>query len=198
MNIFLDGVPADFTEENKVTTVKECYESLFAYCHDKKRAIHKAKINEKLVVLTDIPEYYDVALKDIERLEFFTIDQTDLFGRFVVTGKNLVDIAKKLEDISRFINEGDYLDALTTLKNVVELTHYLFFYHRFLALFGLPMQYPVGDSNLLEYKEKIDPLLYSILDAYQAKDTVEFSDLVEYELAPIIKELGEGLQELRI
>ena len=196
MAVFLDGVPAIPEEERDDATVQMCFETLFAYCHKRKRAIEKVKINGRDVNIEEFPKYYDVYLKDIARLEFFTMNQTDLFARFVELGKKFVKIAEDLESVSTLINAGDDADALTVVRDVSVMTHDLLLYHRYLALFGLPLQYPVGDSNILEYKDKINPLLGKILDAFQAKDTVEFSDLAEYELAPLIRELGENLQNL--
>ena len=198
MAVFLDGIPIINEEGKEDTTVQVCFETLFAYCCEEKRAIDKAVIDGKQVNIQALSQYYNICLKDIERIEFFTIDKAELFEKLVKFGKDFVEIAEELENVGTLINEGKDLDALMVLKTASELTHNLLFYHRYFALFDLPLQYPVGDSNILEYKDKINPLFTKILDAFQAKDTVEFSDLAEYELAPIIRELGEGLQDLTL
>ena len=195
MAVFLDGVPA-ISDEDDNATVQMCYESLFAYCYEKKIAIETTKINGNEVNIEELRKYFDVHLKDIESLEFFTMNQVDLFERFIKFGEQFIEEAEKLENISTLINAGHVSDALAIVKDVSFTMHNLLRYHRYFALFDLPLQYPVGDSNILEYKDKINPLLSQLLDAFQAKDTVEFSDLAEYELAPIIRELGEGLEEL--
>ena len=198
MAVFLDGIPAIPEKESDDATFQMCYETLFAFSYNKKRAIEKAKIDGKMVGIGDFPKYYDVYLKDIATLEFFTINKDDLTERMSYIGKKLIEESKNLEQISALVNAGHDEDALMIVRNVSVMTHDLLLYHRYFAIFGLPIQYPIGDSNMIEYKDKINSLLRQILDAIDAKDTVEFSDLAEYELAPIIKELGENLQDLSL
>jgi len=196
MAVFLDGVPAVTEDENDETTIQMCYETLFAYCYEQKRAIDTIVIDGESVDIGSFSKYYNVKLKDIKRLDFLTIDQAGLFAKLVNLGKGFVEVADRLETISSLMNSGKDDEAVMILQTASVMTHYLLMTHRFFDLFELPLQYPVGDSNIVEYKEKINPLLNALIDAYQAKDIVEFSDLAEYELAPVLRELGEGLQNL--
>ncbi len=196
MAVFLDGNPIIDEKEDDKETVQMCYEVLFAHCYEKKRAIEKAKIDGKVIGIQEFPKYYNVPLKEIKSLEFFTIDEVDLFRKLVYLGERFAQEAGKLEEISTLINAGHDGEALTIVSDISVIMHDLLLYHRYFALFGLSLQYPIGDSNILEYKDKINSLLTNLLDAFQAKDTVEFSDLAEYELAPLIRELGENLQNL--
>lgn len=47
-----------------------------------------------------------------------------------------------------------------------------------------------------EYQKKITEFLDAVLSAFEKKDTIEVSDIAEYELAPLVKELGSGLLSL--
>ena len=179
MAVFLDGIPAIPEKENDDATVQMCFETIFAYCYKRNKAIDRMIIDGNSVSLEEFSKYYNLFLKDIERLEFLTIDQAGLFSKLITLGKKFVEVAEELENISTLINAGKDADALMIVRNVSVMTHELLISHRFFALFSLPLQYPVGDSNILEYKDKINPLLSKLLDAFQAKDTVEFSDLAE-------------------
>ena len=63
-------------------------------------------------------------------------------------------------------------------------------------LLDIPMEYPVAGKAILEYKNEINSLLKSVVDAFEKKDVVEASDIAEYELSPLLSSLGNGLIEL--
>ena len=50
-----------------------------------------------------------------------------------------------------------------------------------------------GEKKLSEYQKEISSNLDAIINAIENTDTVEISDLAEYELAPLVKELGNSL-----
>ena len=51
--------------------------------------------------------------------------------------------------------------------------------------------------TIREYQSEISSNLDSIIHAIEDTDTVEISDIAEYELAPIVKKLGNGLLSIK-
>jgi hypothetical protein len=53
-----------------------------------------------------------------------------------------------------------------------------------------------GDTNLQVFYQELNGILSELLEAFEAKDSVLIGDLMEYEIAPRLKQLRSILKEL--
>ena len=63
---------------------------------------------------------------------------------------------------------------------------------------GISGNQKFGEKTIFEYHSELLDKLNIVLAAIENKDTVEISDIAEYELAPLVKALGNGLLSITV
>lgn len=196
MAVFLDGAYVNDESGTENVTVEMSFSTLFNFCQEKGRAIDRFILDGEEFTSDKIVKFFKKELDDIEKLEFFTIDRTELFKHLRDLGLAFSFLADELENISTLMNAGRERDAFAVINRVATFMYDLFHSHSLFIVFGIPLEKPVGKCHISEYRSKINQLLRTVIDAFVAKDVVEFSDVAEYELAPLVRELGQGLKDI--
>lgn len=193
MAVFLDEVEVENEDKNYEPTLKTVFAELFDVAQKASRAIFKFAVDGKEYYIDVIQDFFDTKVKTIQKLEFFSITQKELFVKMSALGSSLISMTKKLEKFSLLLNEGKDLEALEVLQELSVIIHHLFLYHSLFIVFEIPMEYDLNGKSLTAYRDEIHQMLRAIMDAFKAKDIVEASDIAEYELAPVIENLGQSL-----
>lgn len=203
MKILLDGTHLLFEdkcgnleEKNEAPSFGILFSSIFELCQSKKRAIDKVIIDGEQLELTELKNILEIKIDKFDCVEFFSVNKEELFEKLKNMGIEFINIAKQFEDFSMLLNEGKDIAVLNILQTVSLLVRHLFLFHSLFMLLDIPMEYPVAGKAILEYKNEINSLLKSVVDAFEKKDVVEASDIAEYELSPLLSSLGNGLIEL--
>ena len=62
----------------------------------------------------------------------------------------------------------------------------------------LPADIQIEEKPLTEYQKEITALLQDIVTSIEEKDIIQVGDLAEYELAPLVKTLVNGVSSFLI
>jgi len=196
MAVFLDGIEVESEDKNYEPTFKVIFTALFDLTKKNDRAIFKFAIDEKEYYIDVIQDFFDIKEKDVGKIEFFTLTRKELFVKMSSLGSSFTLMSTELEKFSLMLNEGKDLEALGVLRELSVIMHRLFLCHSLFIVFDIPMEYNLGGKSLTVYREEIHNMLRAIMDAFKAKDIVEASDIAEYELAPVIENLGQSLTQI--
>jgi|GEM_PF-5717320 len=196
MAVFLDKIEVENEDKEYEATMKAIFATLFDFAKKNNRAIFKFAIDGKEYYIDVIQDFFDLKEKEVKKLEFFTLTKEELFVKMSALGSSLTLMTKKLESFSLLLNEGKDLETLEVLREISIIMHRLFLCHSLFIVFNIPMEYDLNGKSLTVYRDEINAMLRTILDAFKAKDIVEMADIAEYELAPLIENLGQSLTRI--
>ena len=112
--------------------------------------------------------------------------------------QELLSTAEAFEQIPVFMQTGKDGDALSLLEIFSQKLNNLY---RSLLLYDiteLPADIQIEEKPLTEYQKEITALLQDIVTSIEEKDIIQVGDLAEYELAPLVKTLVNGVSSFLI
>ena len=195
MTITLNGNNLDFQLENE-KTVGEALGKIEEACRKEKSTITEVRVNGKTLSAKELDTLFQKDTEDTIDIELFTIGSADIKLYLKELAGNLIEDAEALETVPVKMQTGKDGEVLSLIENFsVNLAN---FYNiaKLFDLAEIPQDLKFGDKPMSEYQKKITEFLDAVLSAFEKKDTIEVSDIAEYELAPLVKELGSGLLSL--
>lgn len=195
MNIFLDSARVDFKDVPEDVTVGNVFNVLFNFLHSEERAIFKTIIDGKEIPFDELKDVFSKDINEFERLDFFTVNKEELYAKFKDLGDPFIEIASSLSSLSTLLNEGKGKQMLDTLQELPKMMHRLLTLYMLLPLFDVSPDSKFGEKSIKEYRREINPLITTVIEAFVREDTVEATDVAEYELSPLVETLGKALKE---
>jgi len=195
MNVFLDSVMVSFEDAPEKLTVGGVFTVIFNFLKSKGRAIFKTIVDGKDIQFDEIGDIIDSETGDFERIDFFTVNKEELLEKLKVLGDSFIEIAGTLTSLSVLLNEGKGKQMLETLEELPKMMHKLISLYVLLPLLDIPPETKFGEKSIHGYRDEINPLIVTVLDAFVKNDIVEATDVAEYELSPLVESLGKGLKE---
>lgn len=192
MKIILNGCGLDYSLENE-KTIGEVLGSLEQLCRGQNATIASIKTAGNEIPPEELDKIFALPVETDIVLELFTADGNYVRNCLLSLGENFISISKELEDIALKIQTGKDGEALETAQKFSTALRDLY---RCFALFdiaGISLDFKPGGKTIPEYMQEISPLLESFVAGFEQNDSVEVSDIAEYELSPLAKALGNGL-----
>lgn len=165
------------------------------FLHSKGRAIFKTIVDGKEIPFDEIRHIMDNETDEFERIDFFTVNKEELFEKLKNLGDSFIEIAGTLCSLSVLLNEGKAEQMLKTLENLPKMMHKLLSLYVLLPVLDIPHDAKFGEKSIMGYQKEINPLITTVLNAFVRNDTVDATDVAEYELSPLVESLGKGLKE---
>ena len=197
MKIKLNGSDFDFQIENEVT-VGEVLGKVEEACGQQKSTIIEVCLNGKTLKADELDFLFAKSVKEDLTVELFTINKDGIRLYLKDLAKNFIGNAEDLEKVPVKMQTGKDGEVISLIENFsVNLTH-LYNTIKLFDVADIPQDYKFGDKTIVEYQKQISEFLDIIISALENKDTIEVSDIAEYELSPLVKDLGNGLLSLDI
>ena len=192
MNIKLNEKELDLEFDTEVT-IGDVLGNIEAACREKKNTITQVYADGKALTINELDELFQKPIQKDLNIELFTTSGNDVREFLKELGKEFIKDAEKIEGIHLQVQTGNSTDVL---KVIEEFSLNLTKFYETAKLFDIAditEDFTFGEKTLREYQKEISSNLDAIINAIENTDTVEISDLAEYELAPLVKELGNGL-----
>lgn len=195
MNITLNGNRLDFQLENE-KTVGEVLGKIEEACRKEKSTINEVRVNGKAVSAEELDVLFQKDAQDPADIELFTIGGEDIRLYLKELAGSFIENAEALESVPVKMQTGKDGEVLSLIENFSVNLANLYNTVKLFDLAEIPQDLKFGDMPFTEYQKKIAEFLDAAISAFENKDTIEVSDIAEYELAPLVKELGNCLSAL--
>ena len=166
----------------------------------KDRVVWSVKLNGKNYSEIVPHDSQGIIIDDIRSLEIDTMDRTEIVQDFLRNGGNMVEIlyesAKKISGIFRKADEKEankhYAEFIDLYRN--------FFYMLQQSVDTLGIDFDTTDINGSSVNERLmsqQKLFDHMIHIQEQEDWIILADLLEYELAPILREFGGIFQTFK-
>ncbi len=196
MNIKLNDQNLDFQLESE-KTMGDVLGGIEEKCQAEKMTVIEVKVDGKLLYPKDLDSFFQEPVENDFKIELFTMSGNDVKNMLKKIGENFVSLAENLESIPVKMQSGEDDSALKILEDFSLNLQDLYTMVKFFDLAEIDTKHKFGDKDLSEYQEEISELLETLIKAFENKDTIEISDISEYELSPLAKTLGNSLLSLQ-
>ena len=110
--------------------------------------------------------------------------------------QELSDYAKDFEQIPVYMQTGKDVQALKLLEAFSEKLKELYRSLLLSDVTDIPIDIQIEEKSVHEYQKEIIALLHDIVSSIEEKDIIQVGDLAEYELAPLVKTLINGVSSI--
>ncbi|MGP1444199.1 MAG: hypothetical protein ACTTI6_04590 [Treponema sp.] len=126
-------------------------------------------------------------------IELSTVSGADIRSYMRSLAQELLATAAALEQIPVYMQTGKDTQVLALLESLSQKLNE--FYRALLLsdITGLPADISIEGKLLAEYQKEITAFLQDIVTGIEEKDIILVGDLAEYELAPLVKALINGV-----
>ncbi len=192
MNIKLNNQDLDFDLENE-QTMGDILGNIEESCQKEKMTVIQVKVDGKALTASDLDSFFKESIENDFNIELTAISSHDIKATLKDIGDKFIKLSDELESIPVKIQSGEDDAVIKIIENFSLNIQDLYTTAQFFDLIDLDINHKFGEKNLNEYQEEISEKLQIILEAFENNDSIEISDISEYELSPLAKDLGNGL-----
>ncbi len=197
MKIKLDGKDFAFKLEDE-HLIGEVLGKIEEACKAEKCTVTQVHINGKNIAPEELDTLFKKSADEDITLELFTINGMEVKNMMKEMGKKFIKNAEEMESIPIKIQNGKDAEAVSLIENFTVNLHDFYSAVKLLDIADIPETEKFGEKTIPEYHKELFDMLNNILAAIQNKDSVEISDIAEYELSPLVKNLGNGLLSIEV
>ena len=196
MNIKLNGQEIELKLENEIT-IGDVLGNIEQECRNQKNTITQVCVNGKELTLSELDELFEAPHKMDINIELFTTSGDDIRNLLKGLGDEFIKNSEEIEKIPIKVQTGSDVEVIKTIETFSVNLAKLYETAKLFDIADIPEDLKLGEMTIREYQSEISSNLDSIIHAIEDTDTVEISDIAEYELAPIVKKLGNGLLSIK-
>lgn len=195
MKIKLNGNDFEFQLETE-KKIGEVLGKIEQSCKEEKATITKVKVNEKTLTTAEIEALFERSVNDDICLELFTTTGAEIKKSIEELSSDFFQHAEKLQEIPMHIQNNEHSEVIFIVEKFAETLQQFYSLTQLLDITDIPFDKKFGEKTISQYHKEIFSVLNNMLDAIAKNDTVDISDIAEYELSPLVKDLGNGLLSL--
>ncbi len=192
MNIKLNNEELDFKLEDE-KTMGAVLGEIEKQCQEKKQSVTEIKVDGKSLTAKELDNFFLKPVTEDCNLELFTIGGQDIKNMLEEIGKEFIHLAEELETIPVKMQSGEDEKVIKIIEDFSITLRELYTAAKFFDLADIAPDHKFGDKTLQEFQKEISEKLEMLINGFEEKDSIEVSDIAEYELSPIAKELGNEL-----
>lgn len=197
MVIKINGEELSYTLEGE-KNAGELLGSVEAACRQAQETIVTVCVDGKELAAEELDALFTQAVDADITVELSTVSGTGIRSYMQAVLQELSAVAADLEQIPVYMQTGKDAQVLALLESLSQKLNELYRSLLLSDITGLPADISIEDKPLPEYQKEITALLQDIVTGIEEKDIIQVGDLAEYELAPLVKTLINGVLSLLI
>lgn len=192
MVIKINGEELAYTLEGE-KTIGEVLGGIEAACRQAHETVVDVQVDGKQLTAAELDRLFAQSPDSGITIDLSTVSGESIRRYMQELVKELLAYAEEFEQIPVYMQTGKDSKVLTLLETFSVKLHDL--YRSFLLpeVTELPLDLRIDDKPLDSYQKEINALMQDIVSAIEEKDIIQIGDLAEYELAPLVKALVNGV-----
>lgn len=192
MVIKINGEELAYTLEDE-KTIGEVLGGIEAACRQAHETVVDVQVDGKQLTAEELDRLFAQSPDSGITIDLSTVSGESIRRYMQELVKELLAYAEEFEQIPVYMQTGKDSKVLTLLETFSVKLHEL--YRAFLLpeVTELPLDIRIDDKPLDSYQKEINALMQDIVSAIEEKDIIQIGDLAEYELAPLVKTLVNGV-----
>ena len=195
MIIKINGEELSYTLENE-KLVGEVLGGIEAACCREHQTIVQVAVDGKALTSEELDVLFKQPIDTDISIELSTFSGMEIRNYMQGLLQELSEYADAFEQIPVYMQTGKDIQALNLLENFSEKLNELYRSLLLSDVTGLPIDMQIEGKSLHEYQKEITALLRDIVSSIEEKDIIQVGDLAEYELAPLVKTLINGVSSI--
>ena len=195
MVIKINGEELSYTLENE-KTLGEVLGSIEEACCREHETIVQVAVDGKVLTSHEVDLLFKQPVDTDITIDLSTFSGTEIRNYMKALMQDLSKYADDFEQIPVYMQTGQDVQVLNLLGTFSEKLNEL---NRSLLLSDiteLPIDMQIEEKSIHEYQKEITALLQNIVSSIEEKDIIQVGDLAEYELAPLVKTLINGVSSI--
>ena len=195
MVIKINGEELSYTLENE-KTLGEVLGSIEAACCREHETIVQIKVDGKELTSHELDRLFTQPVDTDIIIELSTFSGAEIRNYMQRLTQELFKYADDFEQIPVAMQTGKDAQVLNVLGTFSEKLNELYRALLLSDVTELPIDIQIEGKSVHEYQKEITTLLRDIVSSIEEKDIIQVGDLAEYELAPLVKTLINGVSSL--
>ena len=195
MVIKINGEELSYTLENE-KTLGEVLGSIEEACCREHETIVQVAVDGKELTSHELDLLFKQPVDTDMTVELSTFSGAEIRNYMKSLTPERSDYAKDFEQIPVYMQTGKDVQALKLLGVFSEKLNELYRALLLSDVTELPIDIQIEGKSVHEYQKEITALLRDIVSSIEEKDIIQVGDLAEYELAPLVKTLINGVSSL--
>ena len=192
MIIKINGEKLSYTLENE-KTVGEVLGSIEEACCREHETIVQVAVDGKELSSHELDLLFKQPVDAGIIIELSTFSGVEIRNYMKGLTQELSKCADDFEQIPVYMQTGKDMQALKLLGVCSEKLNELYRSLLLSDVTELPFDIQIEGKSVHEYQKEITALLRDIVSSIEEKDIIQVGDLAEYELAPLVKTLINGV-----
>ena len=195
MVIKINGEELSYTLENE-KTLGEVLGSIEEACCREHETIVQISVDGKGLTSQELDLLFTQPVDTDITIELSTFSGAEIRNYMKGLMKELSGYAEEFEQIPVYMQTGKDVQVLNLLGIFSEKLNELYRSLLLSDVTELPIDIQIEEKSIYEYQKDITALLHDIVSSIEEKDIIQVGDLAEYELAPLVKTLINGVSSI--
>ena len=195
MEIKINGEKLSYTLENE-ETIGEVLGSIEEACCREHETIVQVAAGGKELTSQELDLLFQQSVDTDITIELSTFSGAEIRNYMKNLIQELAKYAEDFEQIPVYMQTGKDVQVLNLLGTFSEKLKELYRSLLLSDVTELPIDIQIEDKSVHEYQKEITALLRDIVSSIEEKDIIQVGDLAEYELAPLVKTLINGVSSI--
>ena len=192
MIIKINGEELSYTLENE-KTLGEVLGGIEEACCREHETIVQVTVDGKELTSQELDLLIKQPVDSDITIELSTFSGAEIRNYMKGLTQDLSKYADDFEQIPVYMQTGKDVQALNLLGTFSEKLNELYRSLLLSDITQLPIDIQIEEKSIHEYQKEITALLHDIVSSIEEKDIIQVGDLAEYELAPLVKTLINGV-----
>lgn len=192
MVIKINGEELSYTLENE-KTLGEVLGSIEEACCREHETIVQVAVDGKELSSHELDLLFKQPVDTDITIELSTFSGAEIRNYLKGLTQELSQYVEDFEQIPVYMQTGKDVQVLNLLGTFSEKLKELYRSLLLSDVTELPIDIQIEDKSVHEYQKEITALLHDIVSSIEEKDIIQVGDLAEYELAPLVKTLINGV-----
>ena len=197
MIIKINGEELSYTLENE-KTLGEVLGGIEEACCREHETIVQVTVDGKELTSQELDLLFKQPVDSDITIELSTFSGAEIRNYMKGLTQDLSKYADDFEQIPVYMQTGKDVQALNLLGTFSEKLNELYRSLLLSDITQLPIDIQIEEKSIHEYQKEITALLHDIVSSIEEKDIIQVGDLAEYELAPLVKTLVNGVSSFLI
>ena len=195
MVIKINGEELSYTLENE-KTLGEVLGSIEEACCREHETIVQVAVDGKVLTSHEVDLLFKQPVDTDITIDLSTFSGTEIRNYMKALMQDLSKYADDFEQIPVYMQTGKDVQVLNLLGTFSEKLNELTRSLLLSDITELPIDMQIEEKSIHEYQKEITALLQNIVSSIEEKDIIQVGDLAEYELAPLVKTLINGVSSI--